>query len=77
LRGAVLATVLAAFARLLLPPHPALAQHNTRFFIEILHNQKSNNVEWIIVFLIAFESGLMILDMSGVGVRAFDFLNNI
>jgi uncharacterized Rmd1/YagE family protein len=54
-----------------------LIQHNTRFFIEILHNQKSNKLEWIIVFLIAFESGIMILDMSGVGGRVFGFLSDL
>ena len=52
-----------------------LIQHNTRFFIEILHNQKSDKLEWIIIVLIGFESVLMIMDMSGVGERFFGFLN--
>ena len=52
-----------------------LIQHNTRFFIEILHNQKSDKLEWIIIVLIGFESVLMIMDMSGVGEKVFGFLN--
>jgi len=53
-----------------------LIQRNTRFFIEVLDNRKSNKLEWIIVVLIAFESGLMMLDMSGVGQRVFGFLGD-
>jgi uncharacterized Rmd1/YagE family protein len=36
--------------------------------MEILHNQKSNTLEWIIILLITFECGLMSLDVSGLGV---------
>jgi uncharacterized Rmd1/YagE family protein len=44
-----------------------LIQQNTKFFLEILHNQKADSAEWIIIVLIAFECGLMLLDMSGMG----------
>ena len=51
-----------------------LIQNNTRFFIEILHNQKANNAEWIIIGLIALESVLMVMDMSGVGEKVFKWM---
>eukprot|EP01006_Ploeotia_vitrea_P036211 TRINITY_DN65989_c5_g14_i1.p1 TRINITY_DN65989_c5_g14~~TRINITY_DN65989_c5_g14_i1.p1 ORF type:complete len:436 (-),score=171.98 TRINITY_DN65989_c5_g14_i1:46-1164(-) len=30
-------------------------QHNTKFFLEVLHNKKSDLLEWIIIVLLAFE----------------------
>jgi len=44
-----------------------LIQQNAKFFLEILHSQKSNTLEWIIIVLITFECALMILEMSGIG----------
>ena len=44
-----------------------LIQQNAKFFLEVLHNQKSNSLEWIIIVLISFECVLMVLDMSGMG----------
>lgn len=44
-----------------------LIQQNAKFFLDILHNKKSNTLEWIIIVLIGFECALMCLDMSGIG----------
>jgi hypothetical protein len=44
-----------------------LIQQNAKFFIDILHDQKSSTLEWIIIVLITFECALMILEMSGLG----------
>mmetsp|Transcript_23912 Transcript_23912/g.36866 ORF Transcript_23912/g.36866 Transcript_23912/m.36866 type:complete len:249 (+) Transcript_23912:671-1417(+) len=44
-----------------------LIQQNAKFFLDVLHNQKSNALEWIIIVLIGFECGLMLMDMSGMG----------
>jgi uncharacterized Rmd1/YagE family protein len=44
-----------------------LIQQNAKFFLDILQNQKSDLLEWIIIVLISFECVLMILDMTGVG----------
>ena len=52
-----------------------LIQQNAKFFLEILHNQKTDTLEWIIIVLIAFECILMILEMSGLGEGLFDFLS--
>ena len=38
-----------------------------KFFLDILQNQKSTSLEWIIIILIGFECVLMLLDMSGLG----------
>ena len=46
-------------------------QSNAKYFLEMLQHDKSNNLEWIIVVLIAFESVLMILEMSGAGEKIF------
>jgi uncharacterized Rmd1/YagE family protein len=46
-----------------------LIQQNAKFFLEVLHAQKSNALEWVIIVLISFECGLMILDMSGLGTE--------
>ncbi|KAL9183834.1 hypothetical protein ACHAXT_004690 [Thalassiosira profunda] len=44
-----------------------LIQQNAKFFLEVMHAQKSNSLEWIIIVLISFECVLMILDMSARG----------
>ncbi|KAL7532510.1 hypothetical protein ACHAXR_004674, partial [Thalassiosira sp. AJA248-18] len=44
-----------------------LIQQNAKFFLEVMHAQKSNALEWVIIVLISFECVLMILDMSGWG----------
>jgi uncharacterized Rmd1/YagE family protein len=43
----------------------SLIQDNAKFFLEVLQSQKSNNLEWIIVFLIMVECILMCVEMSG------------
>jgi uncharacterized Rmd1/YagE family protein len=48
-----------------------LIQQNAKFFLEVLHAQKSNALEWVIIVLISFECGLMMLDMSGKGKDLF------
>jgi len=50
-----------------------LIAQNAKFFLEILHNQKTNTLEWIIIVLITFECALMILDMSGMGVSLLSY----
>lgn len=40
-----------------------LIQDNTKFFLEIMHNQKSNMLEWIIIVLISAECVLMVMDI--------------
>ncbi len=35
-----------------------IVKDNTKFFLEILHNQKSTHLEWIIIILIASEIGI-------------------
>merc|ERR1719343_339023 len=42
-----------------------MIQQNTKFFLEILHNQKTQTLEYVIIVLIAFECILMCLDMTG------------
>ena len=49
-----------------------LIQQNAKFFLEILHNQKSDTLEWIIIVLISFECVLMILEMSGMGKKLME-----
>ncbi|GFH62087.1 hypothetical protein CTEN210_18563 [Chaetoceros tenuissimus] len=44
-----------------------MIQDNAKFFLEILQNQKTDTLEWIIIILITFECVLMILEMSGLG----------
>ncbi len=48
-----------------------MIQQNAKFFLELLHNQKSDTLEWIIIVLIGFECILMIMDMSGLGEAYF------
>ena len=54
-----------------------LIQQNAKFFLEVLQHQKSNSLEWIIVWLIALESALMCVDMSGKGEALFQYLGLI
>lgn len=46
-----------------------LIQQNAKFFLEVMHAQKSNTLEWVIIVLISFECVLMIMDMSGLGEK--------
>uniref|UniRef100_A0A7S1Z270 Uncharacterized protein n=1 Tax=Ditylum brightwellii TaxID=49249 RepID=A0A7S1Z270_9STRA len=48
-----------------------LIQQNAKFFLEVLHAQKTNSLEWIIIVLISFECSLMCLEMSGLGGTFF------
>lgn len=48
-----------------------LIQQNAKFFLEVLSQQKSNTLEWIIIVLIMFECVLMCMEMSGVGELFF------
>jgi uncharacterized Rmd1/YagE family protein len=50
-----------------------LIQQNAKFFLEVLSNQKSNSLEWIIIVLIMFECVLMCMEMSGVGEPFFNY----
>jgi len=53
-----------------------LIQQNAKFFLEVLANQKSNSLEWIIIVLILLECVLMCIEMSGLGGPFFKlFLN--
>jgi uncharacterized Rmd1/YagE family protein len=54
-----------------------LIQQNAKFFLEVLHNQKSNTLEWIIIVLIGFECMLMCADMSGFGPVFFASVSQI
>lgn len=54
-----------------------LIQHNAKFFMEVLHHQSSNNLEWIIVVLILAECILMIVEMSGNSTHFFGTISNI
>ena len=49
-----------------------MIQQNTKFFLEILHNQKTQTLEYVIIVLIAFECILMTLDMTGLGSVVFE-----
>jgi len=51
-----------------------LIQQNAKFFLEVMQNQKSSTLEWIIIVLIAFECGIMILDMSGLGSNLMEYI---
>jgi len=54
-----------------------MIQQNAKFFLEILHNQKTNTLEWIIIVLIMFECILMCLEMSGMGTAFFEAVPQI
>jgi uncharacterized Rmd1/YagE family protein len=41
-----------------------LIQHNTKYFLEIMHNQKSDKLEWTIIVLIAVEILVSLADMA-------------
>ena len=51
-----------------------LIHNNAKFFLEVMHHQKANNLEWIIVVLILAECILMCIEMSGFGESFFRFL---
>ena len=53
-----------------------LIQQNAKFFLEVLANQKSNTLEWMIIVLIMFECVLMCMEMSGVGQVVFGSLGD-
>ena len=46
-----------------------LIQHNTKYFLEILHNQKSNMLEWTIIILIAVEIAVTLAELAGLDLR--------
>jgi uncharacterized membrane protein len=48
-----------------------LIHNNAKFFLEVMHHQKANNLEWIIVVLILAECILMCIEMSGYGEALF------
>jgi hypothetical protein len=48
-----------------------LIHNNAKFFLEVMHHQKANNLEWIIVVLILAECILMCIEMSGFGESFF------
>lgn len=48
-----------------------LIQQNAKFFLDVLSQQKSNTLEWIIIVLIMFECLLMCAEMSGAGELFF------
>lgn len=51
-----------------------LIQQNAKFFLEVMAENKSNTLEWIIIILICFECILMCLEMSGAGPAFFQYL---
>eukprot|EP00590_Aulacoseira_subarctica_P001193 CAMPEP_0172432110 /NCGR_PEP_ID=MMETSP1064-20121228/61519_1 /TAXON_ID=202472 /ORGANISM="Aulacoseira subarctica , Strain CCAP 1002/5" /LENGTH=475 /DNA_ID=CAMNT_0013179187 /DNA_START=162 /DNA_END=1589 /DNA_ORIENTATION=+ len=51
-----------------------LIQQNTKFFLEVMHQNKTSLLEWIIIGLITLECGLMCLEMSGMGHLMFESL---
>jgi len=51
-----------------------LIQQNSKFFLEVLANQKSDSLEWIIIVLILLECILMCVEMSGMGGPLFGYL---
>jgi uncharacterized Rmd1/YagE family protein len=48
-----------------------LIQQNAKFFLDVLSQQKSNTLEWIIIVLIMFECVLSCAEMSGAGEHFF------
>ena len=54
-----------------------LIQQNAKFFLEVLANQKSDSLEWIIIVLILLECILMCVEMSGMGEPLFAYLGKI
>ena len=53
-----------------------LIQQNAKFFLEVLANQKSDSLEWIIIVLITLECVLMCVEMSGMGEALFAYLGS-
>ena len=53
-----------------------LIQQNAKFFLEVLANQKSDSLEWIIIVLILLECVLMCIEMSGMGEPLFNYLGD-
>lgn len=51
-----------------------LIQQNAKFFLEVMAENKSNTLEWIIIILILFECVLMCLEMSGAGPAFFEYI---
>ena len=51
-----------------------LIQQNAKFFLQMLHEENSHTVEWIIIALIVLEGALMIVEMSGLGEIFFQRL---
>ena len=43
-----------------------LIQENTKFFLEIMHNQKSNMLEWVIIVLISAEIVVCSMDLCDI-----------
>ena len=43
-----------------------LIQHNTKFFLEVMHNQKSDTLEWIIIVLISAEICIGLCDLFNI-----------
>ena len=43
-----------------------LIQDNTKFFLEIMHNQKSNMLEWVIIVLISAEIVVCSMDLCDI-----------
>ncbi|CAN0234637.1 unnamed protein product, partial [Phaeothamnion confervicola] len=41
-----------------------LIQHNTKFFLDVLHNQKSDKLEWTIIVLICGEICLGLCELA-------------
>jgi uncharacterized Rmd1/YagE family protein len=48
-----------------------LIEKNAKFFMEVMHSQKSSNLEWTIALLIGLECFLMCVEMSGCGEPLF------
>ena len=45
-----------------------LMQHSTKFFIEVMANQKSDTLEWIIIILISAEICIGLCDLFNIRV---------
>ncbi len=44
-----------------------IVKEDAQFFLEVLHSQKSNNLEWIIIWLIAIE---IVIGLTGLSMGA-------
>ena len=45
-----------------------LIQHNTKFFLELAHHEKSDKLEWTIIVLIAAEIVIGVCDLMNIRV---------